>query len=221
MAHYFGHPIKQHIEARESSFSQDHNWDKCEKVARNAFRDHFSMEPKPRPYKRPRHSSFLHLFPFLLFLKLSPFLGWTGPQNLLGMPGTLPQADTRENIPFLHGDWVHEKATGDSHSISYDTGWTNDWMLNGWLLSNLCIWPNEAVNSNLQKANIKPCPFISTNCKPTPQIPWVGVYAISSQRYFSRAPSACLRATMSHNTSEINSDLHTHAFVYIDVLFFC
>lgn len=126
--------------------------------------------------KGPRHYSSLPPFPFLPLPKLSPFLGCNSLWSLPGVPGALPQVGTRGNIPFLHGDWIHEKAIGDRHSISYGTGWTNDWVLNGWLFSNLCILPNEAVNSNLQKANIKPCPFISINCKPTPQVPWAGVW---------------------------------------------
>ena len=76
-----------------------------------------------------------------------PRLGWPPkpPRDTRG----LVQVGTRGDIPFLHGNWVHEKAIGDSHSLSYDTGWTNDRVLNGWLLSNLCIWPNEAISSNL------------------------------------------------------------------------
>lgn len=62
--HYGGHSIKQHLEAKEGSLSQDHNWNKCEKVAGNAFRHHVFMEPKPRPQ---RAYALFFPSPFLFF----------------------------------------------------------------------------------------------------------------------------------------------------------
>lgn len=97
VVHYGGHSIKQHTQAKEGSLSQDHNWNKCEKVAGNAFRHHVFMEPKPRPQRA--YALFFPSPPFLPLLKPSPFLGWTGPQNLPEMPGTLPQVGTGETYP--------------------------------------------------------------------------------------------------------------------------
>lgn len=56
---------------------------------------------------------------------------WSPKQALPGLSGTdkssratrsLIQKGTEGDIPFFHGDRVHEKAVGNSYSVSDDTG---------------------------------------------------------------------------------------------------
>ena len=59
---------------------------------------------------------------FLPVSSVSPLLGWVNPPKILGVPEALPHAGTEGDIPFFHGDRVHEKAIGNGHFILYDTG---------------------------------------------------------------------------------------------------